>query len=315
MSWESSAVYYRDLNLGVQERLGGLSSPRLVLSTVDPYFTMDGVSRAIDLAYRTSQPLNSQGEDYKLIIPSAAIRFGVPFSELDTVFFGLGYEQTEIRGRDCAAGATAEERLHCLPASYSIYRQQFGGTSNSLPLTLGWARDGRDSAIVPTTGRYQRVNIDWSAGGDARYVRTSYQFQQYFALTRQTTFAVNAELGIDFRQGPPTPEQREQMRKLMVERGVITAEQAAEMAGTRSAAPGEVVVTTRTVYRLPGGDKTAKPEPVSIKVGITDGVASEIIDGLKEGDTIITGLQVTGTGASATPAPANIPFGGGQRRF
>ena len=35
MSWESTAVYYRDLNLGVQERLGGLSSPKLVLSCVD----------------------------------------------------------------------------------------------------------------------------------------------------------------------------------------------------------------------------------------------------------------------------------------
>jgi aspartate racemase len=35
MSWESSAVYYRDLNVGVHERLGGLSSPKLVLSTVD----------------------------------------------------------------------------------------------------------------------------------------------------------------------------------------------------------------------------------------------------------------------------------------
>ena len=35
MSWESSAVYYRDLNLGVQKRLGGLASPRLVMSTVD----------------------------------------------------------------------------------------------------------------------------------------------------------------------------------------------------------------------------------------------------------------------------------------
>jgi aspartate racemase len=35
MSWESSAVYYRDLNRGVRERLGGLSSPKLVLSTVD----------------------------------------------------------------------------------------------------------------------------------------------------------------------------------------------------------------------------------------------------------------------------------------
>jgi aspartate racemase len=35
MSWESSAVYYRDLNLGVRERLGGLSSPKLVMGTVD----------------------------------------------------------------------------------------------------------------------------------------------------------------------------------------------------------------------------------------------------------------------------------------
>lgn len=35
MSWESSAAYYRALNLGVQRRLGGYSSPSLVLSTVD----------------------------------------------------------------------------------------------------------------------------------------------------------------------------------------------------------------------------------------------------------------------------------------
>ena len=35
MSWESSAAYYRDLNLGMRERLGGLSSPRLALTTVD----------------------------------------------------------------------------------------------------------------------------------------------------------------------------------------------------------------------------------------------------------------------------------------
>ena len=35
MSWESSLVYYRDLNVGVQERLGGLSSPKLALTTVD----------------------------------------------------------------------------------------------------------------------------------------------------------------------------------------------------------------------------------------------------------------------------------------
>lgn len=127
---------------------------------------------------------------------------------------------------------------------------------------------------------------------------------------REKLRAINAELGIDFRNGPPSPEQREQLRKLMVERGVITAEQAAEMAG-RSAAPGEVVITTRTIYRLPGGNKDAKPEPVTAKIGITDGIASEVVDGLKEGDTIITGIAAATTGPAA--APTANPFSGGRR--
>ena len=103
--------------------------------------------------------------------------------------------------------------------------------------------------------------------------------------------------------GPPTPEQREQIRKLMLERGLTPPEPAA-------ARPGEVTYTNRTVYRLPGGNKAAAPEAVTVKVGITDGLASEIADGLKEGDVIITSVTVTG----AKPgAPASNPFSGGRR--
>jgi HlyD family secretion protein len=119
---------------------------------------------------------------------------------------------------------------------------------------------------------------------------------------REKMRAVIAELGItNMRES--TPEQREQLRKLLVERGIIPA----------PAAPGEVVVTTRTIYRLPGGNKTATPEPVSVKVGITDGIASEIIDGsgLNEGDLIITGIAPVG-GVTGTQPAAN-PFGGGRR--
>jgi aspartate racemase len=35
MSWESSAVYYQDLNRGVERRIGGLSSARTVMTSVD----------------------------------------------------------------------------------------------------------------------------------------------------------------------------------------------------------------------------------------------------------------------------------------
>ncbi len=159
------------------------SSRTLVFSTVDPYFTIDGISRSFDVYYRTTKPINSQGEDYKLITPGASVRFGVPFTEYDTVFFGIGAEQTEIRGSDA------------LPEAYRRYRDDFGTKSTSMPLTIGWARDQRDSALVPNEGRYQRVNVDLSLAGDARYLRTNLQFQQYWPLTKRYTFAVNAELG------------------------------------------------------------------------------------------------------------------------
>ena len=159
------------------------SQQTISVSTVDPYFTEDGISRAIDVFYRTAQPINSQGENYKLVTPGASIRFGVPFSEYDTVYFGVGFEQTEIRGNNN------------LPDTYFRYREQFGPKSTAFPFSIGWSRDGRDSALVPTTGRLAKVNIDVGFLADQRYVRADLQFQQYFTPIRRITVGVNAELG------------------------------------------------------------------------------------------------------------------------
>ncbi len=155
-----------------------------VVSTVDPYFTIDGISRAIDVFYRTSRPLNSLGDEYQLATPGAALRFGVPFSEFDTVFMGIGVEQTQIRG------------TNSIPNAYFIYRDLYGPKSTSFPLTLGWARDQRDSALTPTAGRYQRVNLEWGAFGDVKFLRSNFQYQQFFPLPAKLSLGVNAELGI-----------------------------------------------------------------------------------------------------------------------
>ena len=155
----------------------------LVFSSVDPYFTVDGISRAIDLFYRTSKPYNSLGDQYQISNPGGAVRFGVPFTEYDTVFFGVGLEQTNI-------GATAG-----IPNQYFDYRFRYGPRSTSMPLTIGWARDQRDSALTPTAGKYQRVNLEWSVAGDVKYLRTNLQFQQLFPIWTKLTLGVNAELG------------------------------------------------------------------------------------------------------------------------
>jgi HlyD family secretion protein len=49
---------------------------------------------------------------------------------------------------------------------------------------------------------------------------------------------------------------------------------------------------------------------VPIKTGISDGLSTEVLDGLNEGDRVVTGLLATQSTASRTTNPF-----GGMRRF
>ncbi len=60
----------------------------------------------------------------------------------------------------------------------------------------------------------------------------------------------------------------------------------------------------RTLYRLDGG----VPKPFEVTLGITDSVFTEVMEGAKEGDLVVTGAVTAKPAAAA--ATAN-PFGGG----
>ena len=169
-------------SLGIQINTSKINRV-VVVSTTDPYFTPDGVSRTVDVYHRTTSPYQDQNF-YQLITSGAGIRFGVPFTESDTVFFGLGIERTEI------VPGTA------LPNTYLNYANQFGYISTAVPLTAGWARDRRDSALAPNSGVFQRASGEWGIGGEVRYVRATYQYQQFYPFNKQLTGAINAELGL-----------------------------------------------------------------------------------------------------------------------
>jgi len=174
-------------SLGVQVNTSKVNRV-IVFNTTDPYFTEDGVSRTYDLYYRTNRPYQDPSY-YEMVTSGGSVRFGVPFSEMDTVFFGTGFERTTI-----VPGTL-------LPTTYLSFANEYGYTTTSVPLTVGWARDSRDSAMAPTSGRLQRANAEWSFAGDLRYARATYQFQQFLPLTKQFTAAFNTELGMGTAQG------------------------------------------------------------------------------------------------------------------
>ncbi len=156
---------------------------QLVLSTVNPYFTPDGVSRSIDVFSRTTRPFLGQATQFRLETQGASMRFGVPFTETDRVFFGGGYEAWNIQ-----AGTSL--------SLLEFVRQQGTNSVNTVPLTLGWQRDQRDSALVPTRGMLQRLNGEWGVAGDLRYLRSTYQAQRYIPLNKQFTVGLNGEIGL-----------------------------------------------------------------------------------------------------------------------
>ena len=155
----------------------------IVFNTTNPYFTEDGVSRTFDLYQRNSKPYEDQNS-YSIETTGTSVRFGVPFTETDTVFMGVGIDRTSI------------VQGNFLPDVYLDFAQKFGYSSNSVPLTVGWARDTRDSALVPSTGRVIRTSGEWSVAGELRYMRGSAQFQQYYPVTRKMTAAFNSDIAM-----------------------------------------------------------------------------------------------------------------------
>jgi HlyD family secretion protein len=76
--------------------------------------------------------------------------------------------------------------------------------------------------------------------------------------------------------------------------------------GSRDASAQQRRSGERTVSVLQG----SQPRAVQIKTGISDGITTEVLEGLKEGDKIVTAK----IGGPAAQAPAPNPFSGGQQR-
>ncbi|MFM2294688.1 MAG: hypothetical protein RLZZ350_1101 [Verrucomicrobiota bacterium] len=83
--------------------------------------------------------------------------------------------------------------------------------------------------------------------------------------------------------------------------------------GGRGGASGGTQPSSRTVYVLVSSGGDDKLKPVTIKTGINDGAATEITEGLSEGDKVVTAA----ISPNSANQPAANPFGGGgmgQRR-
>jgi len=141
--------------------------------------------------------------------------------------------------------------------------------------------------------------------------------------------AVFTESGIQFGT-PPTNEQIEKAKKLAEEKGLdpeMISRMLTRFSGGGPGGPGGPggrrgpgndpsavnQIVTRTLYKL--ADPASKRiESVSARLGISDGVNTEVLDGLAENDTVITSVTLPGSNPAAAaqnPFQQNRGFGPG----
>jgi len=165
------------------------------LSFTKPYWTPDGISAGFDIYKRDVDATDTAVSAYNTSTLGIAGRLGVPITDDDSIFLGLGYESTDI-------GITALS-----PLRYRQFVEEFGEKTDSMPATVSWARDRRDSVIYPTSGSFQRASSEVGLPGfDLTFYKLSYQLQWYYPITKDFVLFLNGEVGYgDGYSGKPLP--------------------------------------------------------------------------------------------------------------
>ena len=124
--------------------------------------------------------------------------------------------------------------------------------------------------------------------------------------TRDQIQQLMTEAGAASNSRRMAPEVRARLIQLAAERHLTLPPRL-----LRAGADENTGITERTVYKLGGTPDAPKVIPVTIKTGITDGSATEVLEGLAEGDAVITSAYQATSGSAPASGGAANPFGGG----
>lgn len=160
------------------------------LNVVDPYYTMDGVSRSLNFFYRTTDSGEASISSYLADSHGVGIAFGIPVAEFDTVRIGADYEHTYLKS----------------VSDSSLQIQEFvdanGDTFDAYKLNLSWTRDSRNRYLFPSSGSLMTLGSELATpGGNLQFYKVNYRHKLFVPLTEAVTFTAGGELAYGHSYG------------------------------------------------------------------------------------------------------------------
>jgi len=154
-------------------------------SYLNPYYTIDGVSRGFNMFYRETDFASlSSVSDYQTNTYGGDVTFGYPISRRQRLSFSIGYANTEMY-----TGSS-------VPAEITDFIDNEGDVFNEYTLGLSWRYSSLNRGLFPTAGMEHKVRADVSVpGSDLTYYKASYTSNYYFPIVDEWSLRLRGDLG------------------------------------------------------------------------------------------------------------------------
>jgi outer membrane protein insertion porin family len=153
-------------------------------SYVNPYWSIDGVSRGFGVFYRETDAAEANLSDYGTNSRGADVNWGIPINEYDTIRFSVGYQ-----GLDLFETAAS-------PLEVTDFIDKHGDSFDDAVLIGSWSHDSRDRILFTNTGGLQNFSFETTTPGSGlQYYKLNYVQQRFVPLTRDLTLGLKGNLG------------------------------------------------------------------------------------------------------------------------
>ena len=168
----------QDNFLGTGKKVGvGISNSDTLTeysySFVDPYYTVDGVSRGFNVYYRERDFDEDNTSAFSTDEFGGGVNFGYPIDEYQRLNFGASVEQVTINTNSLNT-----------PAEITQFLNDEGNDYVNFTLSAGWSDNHLNRGFFPTKGYSQSASIEVGIpGSDLSYYRALYNAKWYQPLT------------------------------------------------------------------------------------------------------------------------------------
>lgn len=153
-------------------------------SYLNPYYTLDGVSRGFSVYYTETDFSQTQVTEYGANRFGAAVNYGYPISEYARLNFGFGVDELEIVTGQYVAYVVQE----------FLNRQQ-QNNFRSLKLNGSWQISTLNRGLFPDRGWSQSVGVEVAVpGSDYQFYKVNWTGQRFFPLSRRLTLRARGDV-------------------------------------------------------------------------------------------------------------------------